>query len=348
MNNEEKSKGQKKKKSYLTFREMMTVFKVQPKVDYLWGGIKEKSVGLVFGPSKSGKTIVCENLAIMLAIGKKEFLNRPLKGLPRKVLFVGLEEYWINRAERNKKQFDSLNSDNQKLMDENYLYQHVDFEKRILTEQNWKDLEKMIIESEAEIVFIDSITRMNPGKLENGTDVEKMMQRLRDICYDNGITLICIHHTPKMEGYPISMDKIKGSSVFAQETDFAIGINKTVNGHRYLKDVFYRYASDDSETVKEFMIDSDIVVNEISEVTETEILNRTDRRRNIKIPEAIIKHLNTNKTKLFTTSEMVQFIIEEFTIKKRQAEKHLSDLASEGKLNGSKHGFYSSNLYNTT
>ena len=48
----------------------------------------EKSFGLVFGPSKSGKTIFCENLAMSIAMGKTDFFGYKLDGIPKK-------EYWI-------------------------------------------------------------------------------------------------------------------------------------------------------------------------------------------------------------------------------------------------------------
>ena len=82
---------------------------------------------------------------------------------------------------------------------------------------------------------------MNPGKIEQSETAELIMQSLRNICYDLNITLICIHHTPKMYDTAITIDKIKGSSVFAQESDFAFGVNRTSLGHRYLKEVFFRF-----------------------------------------------------------------------------------------------------------
>ena len=63
-------------KVFLTFSEMLTNFENSPKEKFLFSGIKEKSFGLVFGPSKSGKTIFCENLAMKLAIGASEFFGK--------------------------------------------------------------------------------------------------------------------------------------------------------------------------------------------------------------------------------------------------------------------------------
>lgn len=340
-NNEEKEDGL----NHLTFKEMSVAFQTRPKTKYLWSGVKEKSFGLIFGPSKSGKTIFCENLAMKIAIGAKDFLGYKLDGVPKKVLFVGLEEHWENRIDRNLKQYDSMNKPEQELINSNYLYQRIDFQKKMINESDWQDLEEMIIKSEAEVIFIDSITRLNIGKLENSSDAEFIMQRLRDICYNNGVTLFCIHHTPKMEGYPITMDRIKGSSVFAQESDFAIGINRTGLGYRYAKNVFFRYSEDGDENVKEFLINKNTVVELIDETPEQEILNRSDRRRNDDQRQKIIDFINSDKSKIYKTAELINTFESLLGIKGRQIKEYMSELSKSNKIDGTVHGEYKSINY---
>ena len=327
-------------KSFLTLKEMLEVKKNRPKPKYLFSGVKEKSFGLVFGPSKSGKTIFCENLAMSLACGMEEFFGYPLEGIPRKVLFVGLEEFWENRIERNEKQFDALSEDEQDLIAKNYLFQPIDFISKIIKDEDWKALEKMIIDSKAEVVFIDSITRMNPGKLENSADAEKVMQKLREICYSTGVTLICIHHTPKMGENVINMDSIKGSSVFAQESDFAIAVTQSPKKIRYVKNVFFRYAPDDDETVKEFFIDSSTWLNFLRDVNEMELINRKDRRRNDGNREKVVEFLDQNACKTYKTSELVYHITSTLSVKDRQAKTYLSELVSDNKITNPSKGHY--------
>ena len=72
----------------LTFEEMAVQYSKRPRPTFLWSGIKEKSFGLVFGPSKSGKTIFCENLAMKISTGATNFLNERLDGIPKRVLFI--------------------------------------------------------------------------------------------------------------------------------------------------------------------------------------------------------------------------------------------------------------------
>ncbi|MEO7283165.1 AAA family ATPase [Gelidibacter sp.] len=329
-------------KKFLTLEEMLKVHQNSPKPKFLWSGIKEKSMGLIFGPSKSGKTIFCENLAMSLACGLDNFFGNPLDGVARKVLFVGLEEFWENRIERNKKQLDVLSDQQKELIVKNYMFQPIDFTSRIIRDEDWENLEKMIVESQAEVVFIDSITRMNPGKLENSSDAEKVMQRLRDICYRSGVTLICVHHTPKMGDSIINMDSIKGSSVFAQESDFAIAVTQTPKKTRYVKNVFFRYAADDDEKVKEFVIDASTWLNFSQDIDEMTLLASTDRRRTDENREKIIQYFDQNACTTFKTKELVFHFSSTLDIKDRQIKSYLSELVNTEKIESLSKGVYGS------
>lgn len=329
-------------KGFLSLGEVFKELKTRPKPKYLWAGIRDKSFGLVFGPAKSGKTIFCENLAMSIAIGRQDFFGYKLDGVPKKVLFIGLEEFWAERAERNRKQFSYLNEQEQTLLESNYYFQSLDYDKHIVKKEDYVKLEKIIEGSKAEVVFIDSITRMNSGKLENSDTAEKIMQQLREVCQDKQITLICIHHTPKMEDCPITMDKIKGSAVFAQESDFAIGINRTTKKNRYLKEIFYRYASDDIDTVKEFIIDDSMWLDFVEDVEEDSILKRTDGRRDDKSREEIKGYINSSTSLTYETNELVDKFEDDLGIKERRIKYILSDLTKKDEIGRLSRGVYCS------
>lgn len=342
--NEEKNDN-KIKREFLTMEEMLEAHESKPKTKFLWNGIKEKSMGLVFGPSKSGKTIFCENLAMNLACGASSYFGYDLEGITKPVLFVGLEEFWENRIERNKMQLEVLSDAKKGLIKKNYMFQPMDFTSKILTEKDWGDLENMIISSGAEVVFIDSITRMNPGKLENSADAEKVMQKLREICRNTGVTLICVHHTPKMGDRMINMDSIKGSSVFAQESDFAIAVTQTQQKRRYVKNVFFRYAADDDEVVKEFDIDSSTWLNFIEDTNEMELMASTDRRRTDGNREKIVGYFDQNINTTYKTGELVTYFQANIGIKERQIKKYLSELSASGRIKSVSKGVYVSSKF---
>ena len=330
------------KESFLTLEEMFEMHKNRPKSKYLFSGVKEKSFGLVFGPSKSGKTIFCENLGMSLACGMDEFFGYTLDGIPKKVLFVGLEEFWDNRAGRNEKQFDVLSAEEKGLIAKNYMIQPIDFITKIVKDEDWKALEQMITDSKAEVVFIDSITRMNSGKLENSSDSEKLMQKLRDICYRTKVTLICVHHTPKMGDKIIDIDSIKGSSTFAQESDFAIAVTKAHTGKRYVKEIFFRYAPVNEDFVREFEISPSVWLEYLGDISESGTVIKKDRRVNDVPRKSIIEYLDSNTCQTYKTSELVSYLTTTLSLKDRQVKTYLKELTDSNKINNKKKGYYSS------
>ena len=323
---------------------MLTSYEESPKDKFLFSGIKEKSFGLVFGPSKSGKTIFCENLAMKLAIGASEFFGDELPGVPQKVLFVGLEEFWRSRLERNQKQFSVLSEQDKELVGKNYLMQPKDFPRHIVTDDSWDKLENLIEKSEAKTVFIDSVTRLNHGRLEESKTAEEILGRLRELSYRQGVTLICIHHTPKMNGKSLEMDSIKGSAVFAQESDFAIGVNKARNGQRYLKNVFFRYAPDDFETVKTMAIDSNIWLQFGLEADEYSILN-SDGRENTTVKDSIVNYFDSKPDVTQKTRDVVNYFTQSLNLQERQIKAYLSDLVEQGRISRPERGNYTSAIF---
>ena len=329
----------------LKFSQARELYKTMPEQKKLWNGVVEKSFGLVFGPSKSGKTIFCESLAISIAVGRESYFDYPLDGIPKKVLFISLEESFRNRLGRNSKQFEALNEEDQMLMDENYDIQELNFPQFIVTKENWENLHQLIENSGAEVVFIDSITRMNHGKIEDGKTAEEIMSRLRTLSQELDITLFAIHHTPKLYGNPITMDSIKGSAVFAQESDFAIGVNRTDAKHRYMKNVFFRYENDDEEFVKEFVINQDAWLEKSDDVEEIEILRRTDRRRAEDKRDVVKAFFNSHPTVSYSAKQAIE-VLEPITgLKERQIKSYLSELSKANMIDGSERGCYRSINY---
>lgn len=322
---------------FLNFNEALNMLETTEPVEMLWNGVKENSFGLVFGPPKSGKTIFCENLAISFAVGRNDFMGFPINKEPQKVMFIGLEEFWRNRFERNAKQFSTLSDDEKELLKSNFILPDTEFPKTITTKENWELLRKTIQESGVNIVFIDSITRMNHGKIEDSKTAEEICLKLRSISQDLDISLFVIHHTPKLGDEDVSMDKIKGSSVFSQESDFAIGINRTSGNKRYMKNVYFRYSDDSDDSHLEFELDENLIVNHKQG---NPFINFKNDRRVSEKREQIVTYFQQNPTLTLSTKECVDYFTSDLNIKERQVKTYLSELVKLDVIISPSHGHY--------
>lgn len=281
-------------------------------IPFIWGGIKEGSFGYVFGPSKSGKTTFCENLAMCLVSGRREFLGNEILEGSHRVLFVSLEEYERPRSERNDKQVQFLKAQPEFIS--NLLVIKDEFPKFLRDQKELDILSEVIGESGAGIVFIDSLTRMSPGDIERSDSAREISIKLKEIASNNGITMIIIHHTPKLNGRMLTMDSLAGSHVFAQEADFIIGINKIVgvnkyNGVRYLKEVACRYKREEDENVLIFRINDSMWLESTDRIAEIKLFEGHDGRvddTNLKTVRELAKKTTESKGSLNFRSQEIQ------------------------------------------
>lgn len=280
---------------FLPINEQIKLHDAMPPLKSVWGGIKAGSFGYIFGPSKSGKTILCENLGLSIASGRKDFMGIPIEVEQQKVLFVSLEEFWNFRAGRNKTQVAALKCQGLKDFEANYLVINDGFPRYLMTTKDWSLLEQTISQSGSKIVFIDSLTRMVDGQIEDSKEASTVSQQLRDMAYKLGITMVVIHHTRKQNGQAMGIDSLAGSRVLSQEADFMIGISKTPNGTRYMKEVAFRYQQENDETVTTFKINNECWIEKGFAINEQLILQtpESDGRRDDsnmkKVREEIIR-----------------------------------------------------------
>lgn len=332
-------------KLFLNFDEFIEQYNQRPAVQYLWGGIPNNSFGFIFGPSKSGKTIFCENLAMSFAIGRHDFMGQDMNIKPQKVLIVGLEEFWANRAERNAKQFQALNDEEKLLVRRNLMVQHTDFQKYITCNDDWKKLKALIEQSGAETVIIDSLTRLNHSTIEESSVGQEITSKLRAIKDELEINLFVIHHSTKNQKNGMSMDSMAGTRVFAQEADFAISISKVESKsgvkHRYMKQIFYRYAADDFETVSVFEINPENIWLEYKgETNEQDLVQGKDLRINPQKEDAIKGYFQENKTTTITKNQLITKFVTNSTMSERSLEYKLKELVNSEFLTQPKKGEY--------
>ncbi len=290
----------------------------EPPEKMFWKGIRQNSFGFIFGAGKTGKTIFTENLALSVASGQPQFLGFPIALENRKTLFISLEEFWRHRTDRNRKQIIYLekNLSAEKILEwkENYIVGDKNFPCYLTTEEEWTYLYELVRIHSPGLVIIDSMTRLYSGAIESSEVAKEVMLKLREFQNAMGITLIVIHHTPKQIGKPLTIDSLAGSRILAQDADFAIGINKSLEGKRYIKDVFYRYAADDSDFVVVFDIDENLWCNEIGKGNEFDILKGGDGRTDNASREAILdkmrEMLGRDGGEFIKTSVMYDEIVE--------------------------------------
>jgi archaellum biogenesis ATPase FlaH len=282
------------KKYVRNFGELVEKHKNSPAYEFLWRGIRASSFGFIFGPPKSGKSSLCECLALHIAAGRTTFLGTPLQTPSPTVLYIGLEEDERSRLSRNNLQSQSLSQAELEKVNINFRTLADDFPRMIISDDDWNLLRQEIIRSKASTVMIDSFTRLCAGSVEQSLDAHKILMKLRKLCHELKVTLICIHHTPKNNGKGLTMDSMAGSRVLAQEADFIIGVNK-IDQTRYIKDVEYRYVEPD-EQVMIFNITETREIAIIKLEDENHILKEAvnPKDKKSKTKEVLLRYLQTN------------------------------------------------------
>lgn len=262
-----------------SLRSMLQRVKNEPKLKMIYSGIKDKSVGVIFGPSKSGKTMYCENLAMSIAAGVDNYLGLPICIENRKVVFVSFEEHYINRTERNEKQIARLVAQYGDDWLDNYNVGNEHIPRYITSKDQWAELADYINAVQPGIVFLDSLTHMYQGAIEDSKVAVELMRNLRGLAETTDTTIAAIHHTHKMYGQRLTVDTIAGSRVLAQETDFMIGLSRTPDGQKYIKDVAFRYAPSIDDSVRTYNIGADCWLNITGQSDEGKLLSTQDGRK---------------------------------------------------------------------
>jgi len=230
--------------------DLINKIKTEPEPKYLWKGIPEGSIGLIAGVAKTGKTTFAENLAISLSIGKKEFFGYKMDGIPRKVLFINLEESYKLRSRRNRNQVSKLSRDEFELFCKNYISTPDEFPTFLNKEEDWIILKDYINASEAEIVFIDSLSHMLVGEIEKSSVAQQFIQTFKAYLGSLNKTIIVVHHNVKGNDRPSDQDHIAGSRFILQNFEFALSLSNipTQIGGNYACMVYNKHIEKDDTT----------------------------------------------------------------------------------------------------
>lgn len=201
------------------------LLKNEPEPREIWNGIIEGSKGLITGISKTGKTTLAENLAISIAVGRKDYLGFPLNGTPEKVLFVNFEESFRVRIRRNMKQIEILSEEELILFNDNFISTPKEFPEFLNSDWEWQELQDYIVASTSEIIIIDSLSHMVKGQIESSNVVTKFIKKFRKYICSLEKTVIIIHHNTKGNDKPLILENVAGSRMVAQEFEYIIGLS---------------------------------------------------------------------------------------------------------------------------
>jgi AAA domain/VirE N-terminal domain len=312
----------------------------EPKAKMIYSAIKENSTGLIYGVAKTGKTIFCENLGMSIASGRNSFLNDPLCIENKKVLFLSLEEYYTGRTSRNEKQLKDYSEEEREMIFDNYFVAGVNFPKQIASQNDWEAIEQEVAKYQPGIVFIDSLTRMVSDAIESVEPAKIAMLRLRNITEKYNTTMGIIHHSIKIDvSQAMTQQNVAGSRVISQETDFIIGINKTVNNQRYMKLVSARYADDNSEYVQTFRFNDNLNIELGPKAYESKLLSQTDGRKNETNADRVYNYFLNNPDKIILTGELKKEFVDKDIMSEPTLQSQLTNLNNQEKITR-QHGKY--------
>ena len=334
--------------------DLLNKYKDIPEPKILWNGIVEGSSGLITGVGKTGKTTFAENLGIALAVGRNEFFGFPLDGVPRKVLFIHLEERGWRLVLRNKKMISELNDNELKKFSENYFIEHQDFPQYLNSDKDWDVLKNYIDSINPDVIFLDSLTHMCIGEIERSVVAQSFTMKMKQYIFSlKGTTIFTIHHNTKGNDKPMTQDDIAGSRIITQEFDFAFGFGNipTAKGGNYCamlynKDAIkentkgYLYTFNDNSWVRN--LGSDNVFNLYKEV---KVDGRADDKNKNLVYEYIYSQVSQGSP-VVLTSQIKTAFVENNTLTKQTMHTVLNKLEAECKIEKKRKGEYTINLKN--
>jgi len=322
--------------------------KEEPEPKIVWNGIVEGSKGLIVGVSKTGKTTLAENLAISLAVGKTEFFGYPLQGTPEKVLFINLEESYRVRGRRNIKQLETLNTKEVSIFNENYFSTPENFPEFMINESSWECLHDYIKAVEPKYIFIDSLSHMFDGQIENSDPSMKFVKRFRDYVTSLGKTVVVVHHNTKGNDKPVTQDSIAGSRIIAQEFEYAIALANipTSHGGHYLCKLYNKYFENDETAATLYKVNENNWVQNIGIANKFDLYKDTvvDYRFNEKnkqiVYEYIVSQSSQDSQTIIETADLSENLVNTKIMSKDTLHKSLGKLIGENIISKGDRGQY--------
>jgi hypothetical protein len=253
------------------------------------------------------------------------------------------------------KQISKLSLTERALFDENYISTPEDFSEFINSDEDWTRLRDYITASEADLVFIDSLSHMVKGQIESSEVCIKFIQKFRHYISPLKKTVIVIHHNVKGNDKPITQDSIAGSRVVSQEFEYAIGLSNipTESGGKYFCMLYNKYVETDDTKAILYKITEENWLEKLGEVNRFQLYSETkpDKRQDSTNKDLIYNYCQSQSSQGsqgISSSDLMTMFVSNVTqtMSKDTLYKSLDKLKEEGKINQLKKGVYQIKIQN--
>ncbi len=344
-------KKYEEKTRLFTLKEIIDLVQKEPEPRIIWNRIPEGSTGLITGVAKTGKTTFAENLALNLSIGRKHFFNYKNDLPATKILFISLEESYKIRARRNLEQISDFTEKELVLLQQNFISTPPNFLEYLNSKKDWQTLSDYILESKAEIVFIDSLSHMVVGKIEESSVFQKFDQNFRKYIKTLNKTVIVVHHNTKGNYKPIDMSCVAGSRYVSQEFEYAIGLAKNQHNVNYMCMLFNKHFECDDSLAHVYEITENRWVKYIESKNKHSLYNTSSKQdgrkddTNKKIVYDFLVNQNIKGNQNISTSEIKHSLVvgENSSMSLDTLHNSINKLVEERKIIKPKRGVYSLN-----
>ncbi len=173
-------------------------------------------IGAVVGMPDSGKSMMCRQLALTIAYGKKEFFGFPLNPKHKRAIFVTTEDTLESTKACFTRQSDNIKS----MIRESYESQlRILIADDLSTDEVLARLETMLTDSPVDLIVIDAYGDVFKGGEGNSNIQNRNSLRPFSILSKNhGTCILFVHHTNKAAKYAApDQIHVQGGSGFVQK-----------------------------------------------------------------------------------------------------------------------------------
>ena len=169
-----------------------------------------QKVGLaaLVGESDCGKSTFLTQMALSIALGKKEFLNFKINSNTNKVIYVSTEDDPNSLTVKIKKQLSIINKfDKTKLKNLDFIFN---------TENIVEKLDQLMLKNkgETDLIIVDAFSDVFTGEVNSSKDVRNFLNKYDDLAKKYNCLIVMLHHIKKGSERYINKNSIIGSQSF--------------------------------------------------------------------------------------------------------------------------------------